>query len=248
MSTKSAGLAAQMGYNNIKVLLKGAPGWKKSGQNLVASHEFVNTGNIVLIDLRPRPEAFKSHILRAVNIPISDLEDAEDDFPSNTSAPIVLYGNGDDPIKAAKILMGWGFKKTAMVDGGIEGYARAGNTLSTNHQPLTKIQWVRKLEPGEISLAEFNKALESHAYNQILLDVRGRDEVAAGKLTGTVAIPLDELEARMGELPKDKEILIHCSTGARAEMAHEALQKAGFTSRFLVANVECEDNQCEVSE
>ena len=59
-----------------------------------------------------------------------------------------------------------------------------------------------------------------------------------------VLIPLDNLEGRLAELPKDKEILVHCSTGARAEMAHSVLQKAGYKSRFLVADVTCKGNVC----
>jgi len=248
MSTESAGLAAKMGYKNIKVMLQGTPGWKKSGRQLVAGHDFVTKGNIVLIDLRPAAEARESHIPRAVNIPLAELANAEDDFPENPTAPIVLYGKGDDGEKGAKIVKSWGFKAIALVDGGLAGYVAAGHQPARDRQPETEIVWIRKPGDGEVLLEEFRQAMDNQKPGQVILDVRTNDEVKEGKLTGAIAIPLDELEARMAELPKDKEILVHCTTGARAEMAHGALKKAGLTSRFLVAEVECEDGACTLEE
>jgi len=64
----------------------------------------------------------------------------------------------------------------------------------------------------------------------------------------SIAIPLDEIEKRVKELPKDKELLIHCSTGARAEMAKAALDKAGLKSRVLIADVECEQGKCVITD
>ncbi len=246
MSTKSAGLAKKMGYTKIQVMLKGAPGWKKAGYQLVASDEFVKNGNIVLVDLRSPEEVKKGHIVRAVNIPMETLEDAEDDFPSKKIAPVVLYGKDNDAEKAAKIITGWGYKKISLVDGGLEGFTSRGNTLETG-PAVTEIKWVRMLGKGEVSIAEFKKALAGTP-DQVILDVRTNDEVAEGKFNNAIHIPLDEIEARMAELPKDKKILVHCTTGARAEMAWQALEKAGYKSRFLVADVKCEGGKCEISE
>ena len=82
MSSKSAGLAAKMGYTNIKVMLKGAPGWKKSGNMVVASTGFINNGNLVLVDLRSKKDAAAAHIPRAVNIPLTNWL-----MPKKTSRP-----------------------------------------------------------------------------------------------------------------------------------------------------------------
>ena len=64
----------------------------------------------------------------------------------------------------------------------------------------------------------------------------------------SVTIPLDELGARMSELPKDKNIYAHCTTGARADMAAKELNKNGFKASFLVANVDCKGNDCKVED
>ena len=113
-----------MGFTNIKVMLKGAPGWKKSGNMVVASTDFVNKGNIVLIDLRSTADT-SEHIPRAVNIPLAKLADTEDDFPAmKAQAPIVLYGSMADVKKGAKTIKGWGYKSISAVNGGFAGWRR----------------------------------------------------------------------------------------------------------------------------
>jgi rhodanese-related sulfurtransferase len=64
-----------------------------------------------------------------------------------------------------------------------------------------------------------------------ILDVRTPEEYAAGHIPGAVLIPYDELESRLTELaaaPSD-EIVIHCKTGRRAEIAGKTLAIAGYT-------------------
>jgi rhodanese-related sulfurtransferase len=244
MSPKSAGLAKKMGYTNVKVFLQGQPAWKKAGNDVVASDKFVQTGNTVLLDVRTPSEEKEGHIPRAVNIPMTALEDAEDDFPKRKTAPIVIYGNNADARKAVGIISGWGYKKTALVDGGLQGYVARGGKLTTE-PAASEIVWKRKLGEGEVTAEEFMKAAAGNT-GQIILDVRTNEEIAGGKFNNSVHVPLDELEARIAELPKDKELLVHCTTGARAQMAHDALKKAGMKSRFLVADVECENAVCEL--
>jgi len=247
MSPKAAGLAAKMGFSNIKVMLQGAPGWKKSGQMMVASNQFVAEGNHVLVDLRSREEAAAGHIARAVNIPLADLAESEESFLASKGAPVVLYGNGDEPLKAAKTIKGWGLKSIALVDGGLTGWQQAGNELMKG-PAATEINWVRILGPDEVSIADFKKVAAGTAAGQIILDVRTNDEVGAGCFANSIQLPLDEIEARLAELPQDKELLVHCSTGARAEMAVSTLKKQGLRARFLVAEVECEEGVCEIAE
>jgi len=247
MSPKAAGQAVKMGFTNVKVMLQGAPGWKKAGQMMVADHKFVADGNLVLIDLRSPEEAAAGHIARAVNLPLSKLAEAADSFPRSKAAPVVLYGNGDEAKKGAKIVKEFGFKTIAEVDGGLGGWQATGHQL-VKGPAATEITWVRILGADEVSIADFVQAVAGKTSSQMVLDVRGKEELGGGKFATAVNIPLDELESRLAELPKDKEILTHCSTGARAEMAVALLKKNGLKARFLQAEVACEDGKCEVSE
>ncbi|MEN8142082.1 MAG: rhodanese-like domain-containing protein [Thermodesulfobacteriota bacterium] len=249
MSTKSAGLAVKNGFTNVKVMLKGAPGWKKAGNGLVASTKFVKEGNIVLVDLRSAKASAAGHIARSVNITFANLVDAEDDFPTMKSqAPIVLYGDNSGQVKkAAKMIKGWGYKSISTVDGGFAGWQTAGNPVSSG-KAATEIAWKYKPGKGEVGIEEFKKTVAGKMPGKVILDVRGPAETSDGLFADALNIPLDELEKRFAELPKDKELLCHCSTGARADMAVQALKKAGFKARFLVANVECEDGECEIAD
>jgi rhodanese-related sulfurtransferase len=42
---------------------------------------------------------------------------------------------------------------------------------------------------------------------------------------------------RLAEIPKDKEVVMHCSGGMRAEMAHNLLKNSGINSRFLASAI-----------
>jgi rhodanese-related sulfurtransferase len=41
----------------------------------------------------------------------------------------------------------------------------------------------------------------------LMIDVRGDDEVASGSIPGALHIPLDQLEARMKDIPKDVQLV-----------------------------------------
>ena len=62
----------------------------------------------------------------------------------------------------------------------------------------------------------------------LVLDVRQPDEYRTGHIQGAKLIPLNELSARLDELPDDQEILCVCRTGARSGMAAGQLASAGY--------------------
>ena len=56
----------------------------------------------------------------------------------------------------------------------------------------------------------------------VLLDVRPVDEFATGRLPGAINIPVEELELRLAELPRDKLVVAYCG-GARCVLSTDAL-------------------------
>lgn len=66
-----------------------------------------------------------------------------------------------------------------------------------------------------------------------LVDVRTAEEFADGHLRGAVNVPVDELGARMGDLPAG-DLIVYCAVGVRAHVAEQALRQRGRT----VANVD----------
>lgn len=72
-----------------------------------------------------------------------------------------------------------------------------------------------------------------------VLDVRPREEYEAGHLPGAVSMPVDEIEARLKELPKRREIVAYCR-GPYCVMAVEAvamLRKKGYRALRMEAGV-----------
>lgn len=73
------------------------------------------------------------------------------------------------------------------------------------------------------------------ARDVVVLDVRPEDEYASGHIPGSISIPLDELERRLSELPRKKEIVAYCR-GPYCVYALEAtgiLRAAGYRARRL---------------
>ena len=64
-----------------------------------------------------------------------------------------------------------------------------------------------------------------------LLDVREPVELAVESVPGAVNIPLGQLRARLGELPRDREIHLVCRSGQRAYYATRILLQNGFTAK-----------------
>jgi NADPH-dependent 2,4-dienoyl-CoA reductase/sulfur reductase-like enzyme/rhodanese-related sulfurtransferase len=67
--------------------------------------------------------------------------------------------------------------------------------------------------------------------NHLILDVRTQFEFRKGTIPGAINIPVDDLRNRLGELPKNKEILVTCQVGLRGYLACRILAQNGFTCR-----------------
>jgi adenylyltransferase/sulfurtransferase len=63
-----------------------------------------------------------------------------------------------------------------------------------------------------------------------VLDVRRPEELQQeGLIEGSVNIPIDDLEARLAEVPKDKPLAVYCHMGGRASRAAAVLRENGYT-------------------
>lgn len=66
-----------------------------------------------------------------------------------------------------------------------------------------------------------------------VLDVRDTDEFSEEHFEKAVNIPLNELRDRLDELPKDRQIWVHCQVGLRSYIAIRILLQNGFDARNL---------------
>lgn len=86
---------------------------------------------------------------------------------------------------------------------------------------------------GEVAIARWDELATLDPNHSLLLDVRRPDERAKGFIPGSLHIPLDALRARLGELLKDREIVVHCQSGQRSYFACRILTQNGFKVRNL---------------
>ena len=84
-------------------------------------------------------------------------------------------------------------------------------------------------ETTTIDAAALLKRIDSKDASLLVLDVRTPEEFAAGHVPGALNIPYTYLPARSAELASDKDVVIYCATGIRAERAASRLRENGFT-------------------
>jgi rhodanese-related sulfurtransferase len=80
-------------------------------------------------------------------------------------------------------------------------------------------------EPREVGREEARKLVDEGAQ---LVDVRADHEWEVGRIAGATHVPLPELPQRLGEIDKDRPVVLYCRGGNRSSMATEALTDAGY--------------------
>jgi hydroxyacylglutathione hydrolase len=86
--------------------------------------------------------------------------------------------------------------------------------------------WLRG--PGRAEAASTRSASPEEG-SPLVVDVRNPSEHAEGHIEGSVNLPLGRLRAHLGELPRDRDLVVHCESGGRARVALSLLEAEGFT-------------------
>jgi adenylyltransferase/sulfurtransferase len=81
---------------------------------------------------------------------------------------------------------------------------------------------------GDITPEELKRRLDT-GEKPFILDVRNPPEYEICRIAGSTLIPLPTLPQRLGELDKDRELIVHCKSGMRSQQAIGVLRQAGFT-------------------
>ncbi|MDP1526927.1 MAG: rhodanese-like domain-containing protein [Rhodocyclaceae bacterium] len=268
LSSKSALKAEKLGYTNIKVYDPGIPDWEAQGENASVSTDFIlkilaEKMDIVLIDARPaRRVANEGTIPGAINISDTNFEKEVDKLPADKMKEIIYFCQGfacDLSEKSAKKAKALGYKNVRTFAGGHPAYLAA-----TGAQPAAGMAQAAQnmagamtqaagamagavaaiaIEPGKdkgsISVPSFERILKENPSQVALIDVRDAKDVKTGTFPGAINIPMNELEKKLGELPKDKPVIFVCSTGARSGEAYDTVSTlgSGIKAYFLDADV-----------
>ncbi len=221
------------------------PEWNKRNFSVLSSQALKEAWldkelSFVLLDVRNGKDVKKGFIKGAVNIPEKDIDKALKSFPKKEmKPPIVVYdANGDGSAeRVAMKLVKAGYPGPRVLTGGFDAWQTAKYTVETG-KPANKVVYVPKPKAGSISFTEFDTFAKNVPTNILIIDVRNPDEVEeTGKIKGAMNIPAGDVADRLGEIPKDKELVLYCSTGAQSEMAYNVLKEKGYKVRFLDATI-----------
>jgi sulfur-carrier protein adenylyltransferase/sulfurtransferase len=88
---------------------------------------------------------------------------------------------------------------------------------------------VNAVNPNEITVRELKERLD-RGEKPLIVDVREPYEYQIARIPNTVLIPMNEVPSRLSELPRDREIILHCRSGKRSQDILEYLQTQGYTN------------------
>jgi rhodanese-related sulfurtransferase len=88
---------------------------------------------------------------------------------------------------------------------------------------------------NEITPSDAHAAIIAGAF---LLDVRNDDEWAAGHAPAAHYVTLNEVAARLDEIPQDRDIVVVCRAGGRSLKAAEFLVSNGYRAENLTGGMQ----------
>ncbi len=166
-----------------------------------------------LLDTRDATEFGAAHLAGSINIGLGGQYATWVGTILSRERPIVIVANPGAERESAVRLGRIGFDHIA-------GYLEDGLASLKSRPDLTKT--TERVSP--ILASEFVASGELCP-----VDVRTPHERDAKRIQGSIGIPLNRLEERLSELPRNRPLLVHCAGGYRSSIAASLLQRAGFT-------------------
>ncbi len=170
-------------------------------------------GSVIVDTRNDRLSYYAAHIPGSIYAPLNKA------FPTVTGSyidparEIVLLCHREEVEEAVRNLIRIGLDRIAgwAPPGEIEALQAAGGTLTATEA---------------IDFAEVDRRRGDPDVH--ILDVRRAAEHAEARIEGASNIAHTRLTRRLDELPRDKQLLVHCFSGARASAAASLLEREGF--------------------
>jgi len=86
--------------------------------------------------------------------------------------------------------------------------------------------WLRGSGKGE---AARTRSVALEPGEALVVDVRNPSERAEGYIEGSLNLPLGRLREHLAELPRDRDLVVHCESSGRARVALSLLEAEGFS-------------------
>lgn len=166
-----------------------------------------------LLDVRDGAEFAKGHLIGSLNIGLGGQYATWAGTLLDREKPIVIIAEPGREHEAALRLGRIGFDH-------VRGFLADGLAALANRPEL--IATTERVSP-----TDFNAELAS---SPVILDIRNPREWSAKHIPGSVNIPLNHLQERLAEVPRDRRIAVHCAGGYRSSAAASILHQHGITN------------------
>lgn len=173
-----------------------------------------------IVDARDGAEFATGHLAGSINIGLGGQFATWSGTVLDRATPIVIVADPGREQEAAVRLGRIGFDQ-------VKGYLRGGMGALAGRADLLRVT-------DRMSVLIAAEELASAALPMVL-DVRTPGEWNAEHVAGSVNLPLNHLQERMGEVPRDRRIAIHCEGGYRSSIAASLLHQAGITNVVEIA-------------
>jgi hydroxyacylglutathione hydrolase len=165
-----------------------------------------------VVDLRQRRAYAKDHLSGTVGIEMGTLFSTYLGWVAPFEGPITLVGDRPEDVAAAR---------RQLVRIGIDQQLRGAAVGSLE-------ELAAGIERRSYPVSDFAGLAAAGGHSALtVLDVRRDDERRASFIEGSLHVPLQDLEQRLGELPRTT-LWVHCAAGFRAAIAASVLDRAGF--------------------
>jgi hydroxyacylglutathione hydrolase len=166
-----------------------------------------------IVDTRSKVSFAGGHIPRSINIQNNKAFSTWAGWMLNYEEPFVLIAAEDQLDDITRKLMRIGLDNVAGYYPNVSDWVDAGNDL---------------MELPQIHLDELSSHLSDP--DLVVIDVRGYSEHESGHIPGAWNIHAGYLRNSLGEVPRDKTVVISCQGGDRSSVAASMLQREGFTN------------------
>ena len=173
-----------------------------------------------ILDVRDAAEYAKGHVAGSINIGLGGQYATWAGTVLDRAKPIVIIAEPGREQEAALRLGRIGFDH-------VKGYLRGGMEALAVRPDLV---W-----PTERITAPMVAEELATADPPLVLDIRNPREWAAKHIAGSVNIPLNHLQERIAEIPRDRRIAVHCAGGYRSSIAASILHQYGITRLIEMA-------------
>jgi len=173
-----------------------------------------------ILDVRDPAEYAKGHVAGSINIGLGGQYATWAGTVLDRSKPIVIIAEPGREQEAAVRLGRIGFDH-------VKGYMQGGMEALAARPDLV---W-----PTERVSAPMVAEELAGVQPPLLLDIRNPREWATKHIDGSVNVPLNHLQERIGEIPRDRRIAVHCAGGYRSSIAAGILHQYGITNLIEMA-------------